>query len=200
MSVRPGEVLGLVGANGSGKSTLLRIVLGLLRPSSGAIHLFGEAPCTDAFRRIGAALDPPGLYPWMSGRAALRSLLGVAGEADGGRSDAALARFGLDQASRKLVRRYSQGMRRRLALAAASQRDPEFLILDEPTSALDPPGRTLVRQWLRAERDRGKAVLIATHSGREASELCDRLIVLAAGRIVASGSMSEVAGAMDWGL
>ena len=136
ISVRPGEVVGLVGANGSGKSTLLRIVLGLIRPSSGVIHLFGEAPSPDAFRRIGAALDPPGLYPWMSGRAALRSLLGVAGEADGGRSDAALARFGLDKASRKLVRRYSQGMRRRLALAAASQRDPEFLILDEPTSAL----------------------------------------------------------------
>jgi ABC-2 type transport system ATP-binding protein len=198
IQVGPGEVVGLVGANGSGKTTLMRVALGLLRPRSGRVLLFGGRPDRpEALRRVGAAIDTPALYPWMSGRAALRALLGIAGEPDLGRSDRALARFGLADEGRKLVRRYSQGMRKRLALAAASLRDPDLLVLDEPTNGLDPEGRSEVHAWIRSEAEAGKAFLVATHAMYEAAQLCDRVAVMDTGRVVAAGSYEEVAGALQ---
>jgi ABC-2 type transport system ATP-binding protein len=185
VEVGPGEVIGLVGANGSGKTTLMRVMLGLLRPSAGHVALFGESPTRPAaLARVGAAIDTPALYPWMTGKAALKSLLGLAGERDDGRSDQALARFGLEDQGHKLVRRYSQGMRKRLALAAASLRDPELLILDEPTNALDPVARTDVHAWIAHERSRGKGFLIATHALSELDDLCDRVLTMDSGRVV----------------
>lgn len=195
IQVGPGEVVGLVGANGSGKTTLMRVALGLLRPRAGRVTLFGGAPFRpEALRRVGAAIDTPVLYPWMSGRAVLRVLLGIAGEPDLGRSERALARFGLAGEGRKLVRRYSQGMRKRLALAAAAQRDPDLYVLDEPTNALDPAGRAEVHAWIRSEAENGRAFLVATHAMYEAREVCDRVAVLATGRVVAAGSYDDVVG------
>jgi ABC-2 type transport system ATP-binding protein len=165
----------------------MRLAVGLLRPTGGSISLFGESPSSPtALARVGAAIDTPALYPWMTGRAALKSLLGLAGEPDLGRSDRALARFGLEEQAHKLVRRYSQGMRKRLALAAASLRDPDLLILDEPTNALDPDARILVHDWIEAERGRQKGLLVATHGLDELADVCDRVLTMESGRVLAA--------------
>jgi ABC-type multidrug transport system ATPase subunit len=178
LHVGTGEVVGIVGANGSGKSTLLRVIVGLLRPQEGEIRLFGQPPfAADVLRRVGASIDTPALYPWMSGRGVLRTLLDLSGEADRGRAVAALTRFDLATVGRKPVIRYSQGMRKRLALAAAAMRDPELLILDEPTNALDAEGRATVVGWIAERRDAGGAVIIATHRAGDA-QLCDRVLRL----------------------
>ncbi|MFL6162716.1 MAG: ATP-binding cassette domain-containing protein [Jatrophihabitantaceae bacterium] len=183
LEVGQGEIVAVVGANGSGKSTLLRLIVGLIRPRSGSVRLF-EKPPNDlaALRRVGATIDTPALYPWMSGRAVLRTLLSLSGEADRGRSAIALKQFGLHTAGRKPVVRYSQGMRKRLALAAASLRAPDLLILDEPTNALDADGRAIVADWIATHRAAGGSAVIATHRASDA-ELCDRVVRLADGQL-----------------
>jgi len=123
LSVDLGTTVGIVGPNGSGKSTLLRLIVGLVHPDHGTVRVLGGSPSDVAvLRRLGAAIDTPALYPWMSGRTTLRMFLSLAGEADEGRSERALDRFDLAGAGRKPVARYSQGMRKRLALAVASVR------------------------------------------------------------------------------
>jgi ABC-type multidrug transport system ATPase subunit len=176
LEVQVGEIVGLVGENGSGKTTLLKLAVGLVRPEAGSVRLFDGNPRDPGnLRRVGAALDTPALYPWMSGRAVLRTLLHLAGEADDGRSVTALARFRLAGVGRKPVIRYSQGMKKRLALAAASMGEPSLLLLDEPTNGLDPDGRRLVTTWLRDQREGGGSAVIATHRAEELA-LCDRLV------------------------
>lgn len=188
LDVSPGEVVAVVGANGSGKSTLLRVIVGLVRPRAGTVRLFGELPQQGhVLKRVGAAIDTPALYPWMSGRGVLRTLLNLSGEPDGGRSQAALARFGLDSAGPKPVIRYSQGMRKRLALAAASLRSPELLVLDEPTNALDSAGREVVRAWIAQHRASGGSAIIATHRASDA-EMCDRVMRLDDGQLQATAA------------
>ena len=191
LEIAAGEVVAVVGVNGSGKSTLLRLMVGLVRPTSGVVRLFGAPPHdVTALRRVGAAIDTPALYPWMSGRAVLRTLLNLSGEADNGRGQAAIKRFGLDEAGRKPVIRYSQGMRKRLVLAAASMRSPDLLVLDEPTNALDSDGRETVRRWIEQHRAEGGAAVLATHRASDA-QLCTRVVSLS------DGHLEEVARA-DW--
>ena len=200
LTVCSGEVVGLVGANGSGKTTLMRVSVGLLRPSEGRVSVFGDRPSSAvALARVGAAIDTPALYPWMTGQAALRTLLGLAGEADAGRSLNALTLFGLEDDARKHVRRYSQGMRKRLALAAASLRSPDLLILDEPTNGLDSERRADVRKWIRGEAERGTGVLLATHAREEAEHVCDRLVLMQDGQVTATGSYGDIGGDESWG-
>ncbi len=191
--VEPGEIVGLLGRNGSGKSSLLRVMVGLIRPDSGTVLLFGQAPDdVTARRRVGAAIDTPALYQWMSGRGNLRTLLNLGGAADRGQAQATLARFGLADAGRKPVLRYSQGMRKRLALAAAAVTDPELLLLDEPTNALDEDGRHRVVDWIAEHRRGGGSAVIATHRSFDAG-LCDRVIGLRDGNLRELGSAEWMA-------
>lgn len=193
LAVEAGEVVGIVGANGSGKSTLLRMIVGLVRPQQGEVRLFGQSPFdAGVLRRVGATIDTPALYPWMSGRAVLKTLLNLSGEADYARADRALARFGLATTGRKPVIRYSQGMRKRLALAAAAMREPELLILDEPTNALDSDGRATVTAWIEEHRQAGRSAVIATHRTGDA-QLCDRLVRIGDGHLTPTA-------ADDWAL
>jgi ABC-type multidrug transport system ATPase subunit len=188
LAIEPGEVVAVVGANGSGKSTLLRMIVGLVRPRAGTVSLFGRLPHEgQVLKRVGATIDTPALYPWMSGRGVLRTLLNLSGEPDQGRSETALARFGLASAGRKPVIRYSQGMRKRLALAAASLRSPELLVLDEPTNALDSDGRETVRDWIDQHRAAGGSAIIATHRASDA-QLCDRVVRLDDGQLHATAA------------
>jgi ABC-2 type transport system ATP-binding protein len=182
--VERGETVGIVGANGSGKSTLLRVVAGLVQPRDGTVFVLGR-PCADAARdhQMGAAIDTPALYSWMSGRAVLRTLLDLSGTVDRGRSAEVMRRFGLDPDSRRVVARYSQGMRKRLALAAASLHAPALLLLDEPTNALDDSGRELVLAWLHEQRELGTSIILASHRDGDLRG-CDRVLVLQSGRLV----------------
>lgn len=191
LSVPPSSVVGIKGENGSGKSTLLRAMAGLVRLSSGQARAFGVSPqSSEARSRIGAAIDPPAFYGWMSGNGFLRTLMDMSGAADNGRSAAALERFGLEGVGRKRVFRYSQGMKKRLALAAASLRDPDLLLLDEPTNALDPSGRRLVYDWIQAQRLNGAAVVIVTHRESD-EEVCDRAYRLVDGRLVLQANVAN---------
>ena len=185
-----GQATGLLGVNGAGKTTTMRMLVGLVRPTSGEVRVLGEsAPFTPGTaRRIGAALDSPQFYPWMNGRSFLRSLLNTAGVRDTGQVQTALERVELtEKNANKRIRSYSQGMRKRLALAAALLRTPDLLVLDEPTNGLDPQGIRLVRRLVREECDRGAAVLISSHQLDEIERICDQVVLLADGRVCASG-------------
>jgi len=179
LTIIQGEILGIIGGNGTGKSTLLKLLTGLLKPDTGTITVFGQPPTNTAtIRRIGAAIDTPALYPWMSGKAALKTVLDLRGEPDNGAANQALEQFGLADAGRKPVVRYSQGMKKRLALAAASLGNPDLVLLDEPTNALDPPARALVNNWIDQLHNQGTTIVIVTHRTREAQR-CNRLVRLA---------------------
>lgn len=183
LQVASGASVAIRGANGSGKSTLLRVVAGLIRPDEGEVRVLGGPPTKAAHRtQIGAAIDAPALYGWMSGKGYLRTLLDLAGLGDEGRSDAGLARFGLHGVGRKRIFQYSQGMKKRLSLAAATLGEPSIVLLDEPTNALDRDGVDLVSRWVDAHRAAGGTLLLASHRPRDI-ELCDSVVDLEDGAI-----------------
>ncbi|AOT59566.1 MULTISPECIES: ABC transporter ATP-binding protein [Streptomyces] len=194
LDVAPGEVVGLLGANGAGKTTLMRMACGLVKPTAGAVRVLGEQPPYPpaVARQVGAALDTPAFYRWMTGPAQLRSLLHSSGLPDRGEPLAALRRVGLEDEARKRIRAYSQGMRQRLALAAALMRGPRLLVLDEPTNALDPHAVVMVRELIRREAESGTAVLVSSHQLDEVQRVCDRVVVMDRGTVVASGALDEI--------
>lgn len=183
LTVPPGTAVAVRGANGSGKSTLLRVIAGLVPPLAGEVAIYGQSPTSPAARiRIGAAIDAPALYGWMSGRSYLRTLLDLAGVKATGQVGTALERFGLQDAGATRIFRYSQGMKKRLALAAATLGDPPIVLLDEPTNALDREGIDLVRRWAGEHRARGGTLVLASHRARDL-EVCDVVVDLIDGAL-----------------
>lgn len=173
LEVSVGTIVGIGGENGVGKSTLLRVLAGLIPAPVGTVEVLGAPPTdTEVQKRIGAAIDTPAFFSWMNGRSHLRTMQNLAGYADRGAAACALDAFDLGHTGRKPIFRYSQGMRKRLALAAASLRDPELLLLDEPTNALDPDGQKLVWSWLHQRRDAGATALIVSHRATDRAS-CD---------------------------
>jgi ABC-2 type transport system ATP-binding protein len=187
LRVGPGEVVGLVGANGAGKTTLIRMLLGLLPSSEGEVRLFGEPPSRRTRRRLGYVPQGLGLYEDLS----VEENLAFAAAAFG--SDPPRLEGDLARARRRLVRDLPLGMRRRAAFAAALVHGPSALVLDEPTSGVDPLGRARLWDTIRAAVEGGAGALVTTHHMEEAGQ-CDRLVVLAGGRVVASGTMAEILG------
>jgi ABC-2 type transport system ATP-binding protein len=187
LRVGPGEVVGLVGANGAGKTTLIRMLLGLLPSSEGEVRLFGEPPSRRTRRRLGYVPQGLGLYEDLS----VEENLAFAAAAFG--SDPPRLEGDLARARRRLVRDLPLGMRRRAAFAAALGHGPSALVLDEPTSGVDPLGRARLWDTIRAAVEGGAGALVTTHHMEEAGQ-CDRLVVLAGGRVVASGTMAEILG------
>lgn len=196
LHVDSGEVVGLLGANGAGKTTLMRILTGLTRADTGSVQLLDKQPPfgVNGLRWVGASLDAPHFYPSLNGHAVLRCLLYTAGLPDEGRASVALERVGLSAAARKKVRKYSQGMRQRLALASALIKEPDILILDEPTNGLDPDGVLGVRELIAEERQRGAALIVSSHRMDEMQRMCDRVVVLHKGKVVASCAVAELDG------
>jgi ABC-2 type transport system ATP-binding protein len=177
LRVRRGEVYGFVGPNGAGKTTTLRMLLGLVRPTSGKATVLGRLPGTStALARIGSMVEAPAFYPHLSGRDNLRVLAGHAKVAD-------------DAAAR--TRTYSLGMKQRLGVAAALLKDPELLILDEPTNGLDPAGMAEMRQLVRALGRRQRTVVLSSHLMSEVEQLADRVGVIRDGRLVADAPSSS---------
>jgi len=194
LRVRGGEVYGFVGPNGAGKTTTLRMLLGLVRPSSGSASVLGHPPGSrEALARVGAMIEGAAFYPFLSGRDNLRVMArhsGVPFE----RIDDALGRVGLSARAGDDFSTYSTGMKQRLGLAAALSKDPEVLILDEPTNGLDPEGIAEVRALVRSLAHERRTVLLSSHLMTEVEQMCDRIGVIRRGRLVAEGTLDDLRG------
>ena len=188
--VQSGVVAGLLGPNGAGKSTTIRMLLGLIRPSSGSASVMGtsiEHPAAYA-KRIGALIEAPAFYPKLTGRANLRTLAALEGQPRE-RIDEVLEIVGLDRRSDDQVREYSLGMKQRLGIASALLRDPDVLILDEPANGLDPAGIVEIRELLRALASEGKTVLVSSHLLAEIQAMVDQVVIINKGRLVFEGGL-----------
>jgi ABC-2 type transport system ATP-binding protein len=194
LRVRTGEVYGFVGPNGAGKTTTLRMLLGLVRPSSGTASVLGHPPGSgEALARVGAMVEAAAFYPFLSGRDNLR-VMARHGGAPLARIDEALGRVGLWSRADDDFSTYSTGMKQRLGLAAALLKDPEVLILDEPTNGLDPEGIAEMRALLRGLGREHRTVLLSSHLMSEVEQICDRVGVIRGGRLVAEGTLDELRG------
>jgi len=193
-AIEPGTITGVLGPNGAGKTTTLRMILDLVRPTEGSVLVLGgrfrdlERP----FARVGALVDASGFHPGRSGRNALR-VLAAASEIPVARVDEVLELVEIAKAARRPVKGFSLGMRQRLALAAALLGDPEVLVLDEPANGLDPEGVAWLRHFLRERVAEGKTVLVSSHVLSEVEQTVDDILIVSKGRIVAQGSMAELA-------
>jgi len=186
-------VIGLVGPNGSGKSTLIRILLGLIRPTSGSASVLGSAISSPSHyaSRVGVLVESPAFIAGLSARSNLVSLARLR-HLPLARVDAVLAQVGLVGRDREPVKRFSLGMKQRLGIAAALLSDPELLILDEPTNGLDPAGIVEIRELLRDLGRNGRTVFVSSHQLSEIEAVCDYLVVIRFGKLVFSGPMAEM--------
>ncbi len=187
----PGRITGFLGPNGAGKSTTMRLLLGLARPASGRATINGRpySELRDPLRQIGALIDPNVFHPGRSGRAALRIAARPARIPDQ-RVEEVLNLVGLGSAAHRRAGGYSQGMRQRLALAAALLGDPETLVLDEPASGLDPEGVHWLRGLLRGLATEGRTVFVSSHLLAELAQTVDDVVIINRGRLVAADSMA----------
>jgi ABC-2 type transport system ATP-binding protein len=192
LTVRPGEVYGFLGPNGAGKTTTLRMLLGLVRPSSGTIRLFGKGS-GQSLADVGALIEGPAFYPYLSGRDNLRVLAHYAG-CPAGRVDIVLDLVDLTGRAGDRYGTYSLGMKQRLGVAAALLKDPKLLILDEPTNGLDPAGMADMRRLIRRLGAAGKTVLLSSHMLGEVQQICDRVGVVSGGRLIAESTVAELRG------
>ena len=194
LCVRRGEVYGFLGPNGAGKTTTLRMLLGLVRPTSGEATVLGAPPGSPhALARIGAMVEAPAFYPFLSGRDNLLVLARYAGVPDD-RVDVVLREVGLSDRANDRSATYSLGMKQRLGVAAALLKDPELLILDEPTNGLDPAGMAEMRQFIRSLAAGGRTVVLSSHLMGEVEQVSDRVGVIRAGSLVADGTVDELRG------
>ncbi|MDQ7779199.1 MAG: ABC transporter ATP-binding protein [Planctomycetota bacterium] len=196
LEVRRGDIFGFLGLNGAGKTTTIRLILRLLRPTAGKIWLLGRelhGNYLAAMRKIGALVEVPAFYPYLSGRKNLQVLGLMSGGVSGKRIDEMLGLVGLAGRGHDKVRTYSQGMRQRLGIGQALLAHPEFVILDEPTSNLDPQGIIDVRAIVRAMHDKdGVTFFISSHQLHEVEQLCNRVAVIREGSLVAEGNVSDI--------
>jgi ABC-2 type transport system ATP-binding protein len=197
LRIDPGEVVGLLGPNGAGKSTLTKIACGLVRPSGGRVEVLGERAGSPSARAALGYLAELFRFPgWCSASELLRLHQRLAGSGGGaGERRELLALVGLEDAAEKRVEAMSKGMQQRLGIAQALVGSPRLLLLDEPTSALDPVGRRIVRKLLKEVRARGVSVLLNSHLLTEVEMVCDRVAIIARGRVVKAGTAAELAGA-----
>lgn len=197
LTVRRGEVYGFLGPNGAGKSTTIRMALGLIRPTSGRVLLFGEEAGSRAVRcRLGSLVDGGAFYPFLSGRANLRVLARTQGH-DGARIDSLLERVGLCGDAGRKVKGYSLGMRQRLGVAASLLDDPELVILDEPANGLDAAGIQDMRELVRSLANDGKAVFLSSHLLHEVQQVCDRVAIVSRGRLLREAPIEQLLGSDD---
>jgi ABC-2 type transport system ATP-binding protein len=192
-SVRAGQLLGFLGPNGAGKTTAIRVLLGFLRLTSGVARVFGMDAWRDSPRiraRIGYLPGDVRLYSHLTGEQTVRFFAKARGR--GGGADARRLAKVFDLDLRPRVRTYSKGMRQKLGLIVAMMHRPELLILDEPSSGLDPLMQQVLHQEFRDTVSDGRAVLFSSHSLPEAEQLCERVVILRGGRLVAAESIAEL--------
>jgi ABC-2 type transport system ATP-binding protein len=196
LQVRRGEIFGFLGPNGAGKSTTIRMVLGLIRPTAGHSEVLGRRSGSVASRergRVGALVEGPAFYDYLSGRRNLEILAALSGGETRERIDETLDLVGLLGREREPVRNYSHGMRQRLGLAQALLPRPELIILDEPATGLDPEGMTEVRDLLvRLNREHGMTVFLSSHLLHEVEQICSDVGVIMKGTLVARGKVRDL--------
>ncbi len=194
LRVRRGEVYGFLGPNGAGKTTTLRMLLGLIRPTSGSALVLGAAPGSpDGLARIGALVETPTVYPFLSGRDNLRVLARHAGVPEA-RVGEVLEEVELSARAADRSGTYSLGMKQRLGVAAALLKDPDLLILDEPTNGLDPAGMAEMRSFIRNLGRGRRTVLLSSHLMTEVEQICARVGVIRRGTLVGEGTVDELRG------
>jgi ABC-2 type transport system ATP-binding protein len=185
-----------LGPNGAGKTTVIGTLLGLLRPTSGSVSLFDlpvEADGSRVVRRVGAIMETPAFYPYLSGRENLRFFAGISEAADQGEIEGLLDLVGLTERADLRVQAYSLGMKHRLGIAYALLGDPALLLLDEPTNGLDPAGMAEVRELIRRLGEE-RTILLASHLLHEVEQVCDKVAILDRGRLIAFGGVSDLIG------
>ena len=189
-----GEITGLLGPNGAGKTTTLRLLTGLLHPDAGTVHIDGAPLHSDtlaARRRLGVLPDARGLYKRLSARENIEyfgRLHGLRGQALAARVDALLDALDMRDIEHRRSEGFSQGQRVKTAIARALVHDPGNIVLDEPTNGLDIMATRAMREFLKAQRDAGRCVLFSSHIMQEVAALCDRIVVIARGRVIAAGT------------
>jgi ABC-2 type transport system ATP-binding protein len=195
LEVRRGEVVGLLGPNGAGKSTTIGMVLGLITPTAGSAEVLGRdvrVRRENALAGVGAMLEVTSFYPYLSGRDNLAAIALLRGGGALARVDPLLARLGLAERGGSKFRTYSLGMRQRLGIASTLLPDPALVILDEPANGLDPAGQREIRELIRELAGENRGVLLASHLLHEVEQVCDRVLVIKKGKLIASGTLTEV--------
>jgi ABC-2 type transport system ATP-binding protein len=195
LSVPTGVVYGFLGPNGAGKTTTMRILTGLIHPDAGTVELLGEPYNRGSRRRlfdVGALIEAPAFYPYLSGRENLRALAATGAPTPRARIDELLEVVGLTERARDRVSAYSLGMKQRLGIAAALLSDPRLLLLDEPANGLDPAGIVGMRDTLRNLATLGKTVFVSSHILGEVQQLADIVGIIAHGRLISEGPISSL--------
>jgi len=194
-SVNQGRITGFLGPNGAGKSTALRCLVGLAAPSSGSAQILGVPyrELENPLSRVGAVLDSRGFHPALTGRQNLRVVAAAASIPDA-RVDEVLEMVELSEAANKKMKKYSLGMKQRLALAGAILGDPEILILDEPANGLDPAGIAWLRRFLRVLAEGGRTILVSSHQLAEMQHTVDDVLIINKGKLIAAGTKEQVMG------
>lgn len=194
LTVNKGEVFGFLGPNGAGKTTTIAMLLGLVKPTKGRALVLGydvQREPALALQRVGAMIEAPAFYPYLSGADNLR-VLARAGGIPNERVKQVLDLVELSDRARDKVATYSQGMKQRLAIAAALLPDPELIMLDEPTNGLDPVGTVEIRNLIRELAASGRTILLCSHLLHEVEQLCRRVAIMKEGKLIASGEVATL--------
>jgi ABC-2 type transport system ATP-binding protein len=200
LTLSGGEIFGLLGPNGAGKTTTFRMIVGLLRPTSGTVKVLGydvEKQAVEAKKRLGFVPDTPVLYEKLTANefiAFIADLYGVDKEKAQRRAGEFFRLFDLSDNADDLIDSFSHGMKQKVALTAALIHDPQLIIMDEPTRGLDPKSARLIKDLLRQLADRGVSVVISTHVLEIAERMCDRIGIISGGELIAVGTMDELRG------
>ncbi len=198
LSLGKGEVTGFLGTNGAGKTTTIKMLIGLIRPTAGAVRLFGGDPTVAATRaRIGYMPEMAYYYPYLTVRELLAFYGGVCGmdkRLVRARTDELLEAVELVAAAKRPLKTYSKGMLQRAGIAQALLNDPDLLILDEPFTGLDPLARIHFRALLKKLRDQGKSIFFSSHELGETELLCDNVAIMKEGRCIYHGPVDRLAG------
>jgi ABC-2 type transport system ATP-binding protein len=195
LELRKGEVFGFLGPNGAGKSTTVGMLLGLIAPTAGDIEIFGLKLNENRWpilRRIGAIIEEPSFYPYLSGWDNLEALSIAIGDVPRAKIGEVLERVNLFDRSKDRYQTYSMGMKQRLGIAAALLRDPELIILDEPTNGLDPAGTKEIRDLIPQLAHENRAVFLCSHLLHEVELVCDRVAIIKKGTMIANSPVREL--------
>jgi ABC-2 type transport system ATP-binding protein len=191
--VEKGSVFGLLGPNGSGKTTTLGCIMGVLKADGGSFSWFGANEPDEARKEIGALIETPNFYPYLSAEKNLGLVAYLKGKGKENISNV-LKQVGLYDRRNSAFKTFSLGMKQRLAIASALLSDPEVLVLDEPTNGLDPQGINEIRQLILEQNQRGKTIILASHLLNEVEKVCTDLVILKKGNLIGSGTVANLLG------